>query len=115
MNDNYSVSKWALIRRNELVDIPNEFAIHPDFLRTLSYAEFESAFRDIGEMFHQMYFDIAKSPEKFGLPLYKIDEYDYFSNQAREARTVPGDQFYFMRCLLACGDLHGEVCITETA
>ena len=114
MNNNFLVSKWALIRRNELVDIPNEFAIHPDFLRKLSYAEFESAFRDIGEMFHQMYSDIAKSPEKFGLPLYKIDEYDYFSNQAREARTVPWNLFYFMLCLFACGDFHGDIFISDT-
>lgn len=115
MNDNYLVSKWALIRRNELVDIPAKLDIHPDFLQTLSHEEFESAFRDIGEMFHQMYTDIAKSPERFGLPLYKIDEYDYFSNQARKARTAPWDLFYFLFCLAACGDLNGGILITDTA
>lgn len=31
MKDDYLVSKWALIRRNELVDIPDKLEIHPDF------------------------------------------------------------------------------------
>lgn len=30
MRENYLVSEWALIRRNELVDIPGQFEIHPD-------------------------------------------------------------------------------------
>ena len=79
VRDEYLVSKWALIRRNELVDIPDRLKIHPDFLQKLSHAEFESAFKEIGKMFYQMYSDIADSPQRFGLPLYKIDEYDYFS------------------------------------
>lgn len=115
MRDTYLVSKWALIRRNELVDIPDKLEIHPDFLQTLSHVEFESAFREIGEMFYQMYSDIADMPQRFGLPLYKIDEYDYFSNQAREARTAPWNLFYFMLCLFACGNFKGNIFIADTA
>ena len=115
MGDAYLVSKWALIRRNELVDIPDQLEIHPDFLQILSHAEFESAFREIGEMFRQMYSDMADFPQKFGLPLYKIDEYDYFSNQAREARTAPWNLFYFMLCLFACGNFEGNIFIVDTA
>ncbi len=115
MRDDYLVSKWALIRRNELVDIPDELEIHPDFLRWFSHTEFESAFRKIGEMFRQIYSDMAASPQKFGLPLYKVNEYDYFSNQAREARTAPYNLFYFMLCLFACGDFNGTIVITDTA
>ncbi|MDE5932884.1 MAG: hypothetical protein K2H40_10455 [Lachnospiraceae bacterium] len=113
--DVYLVSKWALIRRNELVDIPDKLEIHPDFLRQLSHAAFESAFREIGEMFYRMYSDMADSPQRFGLPLYKIDEYDYFSDQAREARRVPWNPFYFMLCLFACGDFKGDIFIADTA
>ena len=115
MRENYLVSEWALIRRNELVDIPNQFKIHPDFSQTLSHEEFESAYREIGEMFYRMYSDIADSPERFGLPLYKADEYDNFSNQAREARTAPRNLFYFMFWLFACGDFKENVFITDTA
>ena len=115
VRENYLVSEWALIRRNELVDIPGQFEIHPDFLQTLSHEEFESAYREIGEMFYRMYSDIADAPERFGLPLYKTDEYDYFSNQAREARNAPRNLFYFMFWLFACGDFKGNVFITDTA
>lgn len=115
MSDAYLVSKWALIRRNELVDIPDKLEIHPDFLQQLSHAEFESAFREIGEMFYQMYSDMADSPQKFGLPLYKMDEYDYFSDQAREARRVPWNPFNFMLCLFACGEFKGNVFVADTA
>ena len=115
MRENYLVSEWALIRRNELVDIPDQLVIHPDFLQTLSHEEFESAFREIGDMFYRMYSDIADSPQRFGLPLYKTDEYDYFSNQAREARTAPWNLFYFMFYLFVCGDFKGNIFITDTA
>ena len=45
------VGKWTLIRRNELVDIPEKLEIHPDFLQGISYEAFESAFREIGRLF----------------------------------------------------------------
>lgn len=115
MENIYLVSKWALIRRNELVDIPDQIEIHPDFLRSLSHEEFESAFREIGELFYQMYSDMADSPQRFGLPLYKMDEYDYFSNQARETRKAPWNLFYFMLCLFACGNFEGSTFLADTA
>lgn len=115
MRETYLVSEWALIRRNELVDIPEQLEIHPDFLQVLSHEEFESAFKEIGAMFYRMYSDIADSPLRFGLPLYKMDEYDYFSNQAREARVAPRNLFYFMLWLFAYGDFRGNAFITDTA
>ena len=89
MNDSFIVSQWAQVRRSELVDIPDNFAIHPDFLQSLTRQEFEEAFREIGTMFRQMYTDMAREPERFGLPLYKEEEYGYFTSQAREARKAP--------------------------
>lgn len=115
MKDTYLASQWALIRRNELVDIPDQLEIHPDFLRSLSHEEFESAFRTVGEMFYQIYSDMADSPQRFGLPLYKADEYDYFSNQAREARKAPWNLFCFMLCLFACGNFEKNIFVADTA
>lgn len=114
VRETYLVSEWALIRRNELVDIPEQFEIHSDFLQSLSHEGFESAFREIGSMFYRMYSDIVDSPQRFGLPLYKTDEYDYFSKQAREARTAPWNLFYFLYVLLTCGDFRGNKFITDT-
>lgn len=115
MSDALLISQWALIRRNELVDIPDKIDIHPDFLQELSHAEFENAFRDIGGLFYQMYSDMADAPQRFGLPLYKTDEYDYFSNQAREARSAPWQLFYFLLWLFACGRFKENVFVADTA
>lgn len=114
MSDAFLSSRWALIRRNELVDIPDNIAIHSDFLQKISYEAFESAFREIGGLFYQMYSDMADTPQKFGLPLYKIDEYDYFSSQAREARSAPWQLFYFLFCLFACGSFQDKVFVSDT-
>lgn len=115
MRNELLISKWALIRRNELVDIPDKLEIHPDFLQTVSYEEFENAFRKIGGLFRQMYSDMAETPQRFGLPLYKEDEYDYFSNQAREVRSAPWQLFYFLLCLVSCGDFREGVFVIDTA
>ncbi len=109
------ISKWALIRRNELVDIPEKLEIHPDFLQGISYGAFESAFREIGELFYQMYTDMADTPQKFGLPLYQAEEYDYFSSQARAVRSAPWQLFYFLFWLFACGSFQGTVFLADTA
>lgn len=115
MQDGFLVSEWALIRRNELVDIPDQLEIHPDFLQVITHEEFERAFREIGGMFYQMYTDMAEDPQRFGLPLYREEEYDYFSDQAREARSAPWQPFYFLYCLFACSDFRGDVLTAETA
>lgn len=115
MKDLYLVSKWALIRRNELVDIPGHFEIHPDFLHELPREAFENAFREIGAMFYQMYTDMADDPEHFGMPLYRIDEYDYCSSQAREARSAPWNLCHLLFCLFACGRFKGGVFVADTA
>lgn len=92
----------------------DKLEIHPDFLKLISHEEFENAFREIGGLFYQMYSDMAETPQRFGLPLYKADEYDYFSNQAREVRSAPWQPFYFLFCLFACGDFKENVFITDT-
>ena len=67
---NYMVSKWAIVRRNELVDVPDNIRIHKDFLAELSEEELLYSFRQLHELFYQMYTDMAVQPERFGLPLY---------------------------------------------
>lgn len=79
MDNGYIINEWALVRRNEMVDIPDGFDIHPDFLNGHEKPEFEKAFRQIWKMFYQIYEDISDSPEKFTMPLYKASEYRYGS------------------------------------
>lgn len=72
------------------------------------------AFREIGELFYQIYTDMADNPQRFGLPLYQADKYDYFSSQAREVRSAPWQLFYFLFCLFVCGDFQGTVFLADT-
>lgn len=75
MNDTLLISKWALIRRKELADIPENLEIHPDFLQSLSHEVFESAFWEVGDLFYQIYTDMADNPQRFGLPLYQSESF----------------------------------------
>ena len=110
---NYMVSKWAIVRRNELVDVPERIKIHKDFLADLSEEEFEYSFRQIHELLYQMYTDMAKQPERFGLPLYREAEYDYFSKEARETRTAPWKLFVLLLELFAWGELRNGVLVVD--
>lgn len=114
MKDTYLISEWALIRRNELVDVPEQFEIHSDFLHHLSREDLESAFQQIHEMFYQIYSDMANSPMDFGYPLYLVDEYDYFSKEAREVRTAPWSIFHLLLFMFSCGEYNGTVFVADT-
>lgn len=36
MSEKLLIQKWATIRKNELVDIPENFVIHEDYLQEIS-------------------------------------------------------------------------------
>lgn len=109
------ISKWALIRRNELVDLPERITIHKDFLGELSEEEFEYSFRQIHELFYRIYTDMAEHPEFFGLSMYRLDECDYFSKEAREVRIAPWKPFYLLLELFAWGELRNGIIAVEMA
>lgn len=113
--DLYWVEEWAAIRRNELVPLPEEFSVHEDFLKSIDYEEFVSAFRQVWGMFACLYEDMAKHPDSFGLPLYKRDECDYFSPQAREARNAPHRVFIVLYNILVSGQMIGHELIFDAA
>lgn len=104
----YIIHEWALIRRNEMVDIPDKIHIHPDFLKLIERDEFESAFRQIWDIFYQIYGDIAKEPERFALPMVKESEYRYGSKEANDSRNAPWRPFYLLLFLFGCGEMNGN-------
>ncbi len=112
--EKYMVSKWALVRRNELVDVPERIKIHKDFLADLPEEEFAYSFRLLHELFYQMYTDMAEEPERFGLPLYGMDV-DYFSKEARETRTAPWKLSVLLLELFALGELRNGVLAVNMA
>lgn len=112
MSENRLISKWALLRRNELVDVPENITIHKDFLTELTEEEVAYSFRQLHDLFYQMYEDMAEYPERFGLPLYG-EEVDYFSKEAREVRTAPWKPFYLLLELFAWGELKNGVVLVD--
>jgi len=110
---NYLAGKWALIRRNELVDVPEGIELHKDFLGELTEEEFLYSFRQIHDLFYQMYTDMAEQPECFGIPLYEETEVDYFSREAREVRTAPWKIFVLLLELFAWGELRKAALVVD--
>ena len=69
----YWIQEWAKIRQDEVVRLPDNFNVHSSFLNSISRSEFDSVFKEIWNMFVNIYGDIFTSPETFGMPMYKIE------------------------------------------
>lgn len=104
MNE-YIINDWAIVRRNEMVMIPQAFKIHSDFLQELSETEFDSAFRLIWDLCYQIMTDISNNPEQFGMPMPKTDETPYGAAIAQEARYAAWRPMKLMNLLLKHGIL----------
>lgn len=99
----YWIHEWAKIRQAEVVRLPDSLNVHNCFLNSISKTEFDSVFREIWNMYVNIYGDILKSPERFGMPLYKIEEYNCFSTQARASRIAPYRPFHLLYNMLITG------------
>lgn len=108
MSEKLLIQKWSIIRGNELVDIPEDFYIHEDYLQEITEQDFRKAFEDIGLLFSKIYLDQAERPEDYGFPLYKESEWSYFSKEAREVRRAPWKFFYFILYLFSVGERNGN-------
>ena len=108
MSEKLLIQKWSIIRGNELVDIPEDFYIHEDYLQEITEQDFRKAFEDIGLLFSKIYLDQAERPEDYGFPLYKESEWSYFSKEAREVRCAPWKFFYFILYLFSVGERNGN-------
>lgn len=106
MNE-YWVQEWAKVRSDEVVRVPNTYHIHEDFLINISETNFKMAFKSIWEFFIQIYTDISISPEKFKMPLHKVEEYTDFSPQGRVSRSAPYMPMQLLFNLLISGDFIG--------
>jgi hypothetical protein len=106
MENQYHINEWARVRRDELVDIPEELEIHPDFLETIDLEEFGPAFRTVWDLFYRIYDDTSKNPEAFSMPLFRIDEYPYGSTQARQSRKAPWHPIDLLYYLALSSNIH---------
>jgi hypothetical protein len=70
----YYVSQWALLRKSEIIDLPEDFEIHSDYLKILGKDKIVSTIKNIRQMFVNVYQDIADFPERFKMPMIEIIE-----------------------------------------
>lgn len=105
----YWISHWAAIRQLELIRFPQEFTVHPDFLKSMEIKELQTAFRDIWNMFSSIYEDIKNSPEDYNLPLYEIEKYRFYDSHERRAREEVYIPLQFLFHLIAAGKLNESI------
>jgi len=114
---NYYVSQWALRRRAEMVDVPADFDIHPDYLRVLDKERIVAALRRVRQTFGDVFQDIADHPESFKMPLVEIRSdnlttYGFPPPEAASSRRAPFMFFDALINVLISGDLgDGELAV----
>ena len=82
----YWIERWSQLRKKELISYPNEFPIHDVYTAVCTHEELKSGFRELHEIFTHCYEDILNDPADMLLPTYDMNEYDYFSKEARTSR-----------------------------
>lgn len=106
MENIYWVQDWAKVRQDEVVRVPGSFQVHECFLKHMSRGEFDTAFSEVWNMVINIYGDIAESPETFGMPLHRSEEYNYSTKEARESRNAAYRPLKALYYLLIAGDLN---------
>ena len=79
----YWIQRWAQLRQKELMDHPTDFPINDAYK---AYDELKSGFEGLHELFMRCYDDILNDPVGMLLPAYDMNEYGYFSKEARLSR-----------------------------
>jgi len=70
MKNKYWVCHFAERRQDELIRVPCDYAIHPDFMLLAKEDEIRAAFSQLHILYSQIFGGIVESPEEFGMPLY---------------------------------------------
>lgn len=110
----YLISEWAIVRRNEINEIPDNLNIHKNFLEQLSYDEFESAFRQIRDLVCSIMTDISENPQQFGMPLAREDETSYGKPIAQESRYAAFRPMQFLNLLFRNGEVRNGCLHVDT-
>ena len=80
------VLEFIAQRKKELISYPSEFPVHDVYKTICTYEELKSGFKVLHEIFMHYYEDILNDPADMLLPMYDMNEYDYFSKEARFSR-----------------------------
>lgn len=109
----YWIERWSELRKKELMTYPKEFPIHDVYKKICTYEELKSGFEELYDVFMHYYEDILDNPVEMLLPTYDMNEYGYFSKEARLSREESykyAKVFFVLGC---SGELtqKGELCI----
>ena len=109
----YWIERWSQLRKKELISYPSEFPVHDVYKTIRTYEELKSGFKELHEIFMHYYEDILNDPADMLLPMYDMNEYDYFSKEARFSREESYKCAKLFYVLGYSGELNsnGELCI----
>ncbi|MBD5082225.1 MAG: hypothetical protein HDT44_10750 [Ruminococcaceae bacterium] len=109
----YWIERWSQLRKKELISYPNEFPIHDVYKTVCTQEELKSGFKELHEIFTHCYEDIMNEPADMLLPTYDMNEYEYFSKEARTSREESYKYAKIFYVLGYSGELKpsGELCI----
>lgn len=96
----YWIERWSELRKKELIPYPDIFTIHDVYKTICTQEELKSGLKELHEIFHALYDDILNSPSDMLLPIYDMNEYGYFS---REARTSRDESYKYAKIFYVLG------------
>lgn len=113
MGTEYWVSEWAQRRIDELINIPTDFKVHPDFLHYMDKDELYHAFSELKNLFYEVYKDISLCPESFGMPLNQKNEFRIYSKEWRDSGDAPYRPFILLYNLFSCAVIQNDrsICV----
>ncbi len=104
----YWIKQWAKLRQDEVIQIPKDYVVHSDFTTYVSEKEIKASFAQIQSLYINLYGDIAKYPEEFGMPMHEKEQYRVFSQQWRDVSVATYRPFILLYHLMICGDIENQ-------
>lgn len=109
----YWIERWSELRKKEIISYPKEFPIHSVYQKMYTGEALKNGFGELQEIFFEIYEDILVDPVEMLLPTYDMNEYGYFSKEARLSREESYKYAKVFYVLGYTGKLreNGELCI----
>lgn len=109
----YWIERWSQLRKKELIPYPPEFPINNVYKTAYTQEDLKNGFKELHEFFTHCYEDILNNPANMLLPTYAMNEYGYFSKEARASREESYKYAKVLYVLGYAGELkpNGELCI----
>jgi hypothetical protein len=104
-NSDYWIYDWAKFRKDEVVRIPKDYKVNSVFTKHLNKDDIKNVFLELNTLYLNIYDDIAKFPEKFGMPLSEKIKFRHFSQEWRDSGQAPYRPFILLYNLFVCGDM----------